>query len=157
MVIYVGTDHAGYGLKDALITFLSRQGHEVIDKGAFEYNEEDDYIDFSVPVAKAVSEDPKKTRGILLGATGQGETIVANRFPNVRAVTYYGNAKYVVDNESDIIVRSISHYDANILALGIRYLTEDDMINTVKEWLNLEFDGAEKYKRRISKIESIKI
>jgi len=157
MTIYVGSDHAGYGLKDALVDFLKRQGHEVIDKGAFNYNEADDYTDFTVLVAQAISKDPRKTtRGIILGATGQGETIAANRFPNVRAVTYYGKAEFVVNDESDIISRSRNHYDANVLALGVRYLTEDSMLNAVKDWLSISFDGEEKFIRRITKIDAIK-
>ena len=66
MKIFVGTDHAGYGLKEKLVSFLKIQGHEVIEKGAFTYDEADDYPDFSVAVAKEVAKDPNKTRGIIL-------------------------------------------------------------------------------------------
>src|SRR3989344_6706560 len=105
MKIFIGTDHAGYVLKEKLVSFLKLQGHEVIDKGAYEYNEADDYPDFVVPVAREVSKEPNKVKGIILGSTGQGEAIAANKFPHVRAVVYYGKAEPVVDNESDTIVR----------------------------------------------------
>ena len=91
MKIFIGTDHAGFGLKEKLLTFLKAQGHEVVDKGAYEYNEGDDYPDFVIPVAREVSQNPDNIRGIILGATGEGEAIAANKFPNVRAVVYYGD------------------------------------------------------------------
>ena len=99
MKIFIGTDHAGFGLKEKLLTFLKAQGHEVVDKGAYEYNEGDDYPDFVIPVAREVSQNPDNVRGIILGATGEGEAIAANKFPNVRAVVYYGDGNCVVDDE----------------------------------------------------------
>ena len=99
MKIFIGTDHAGYVLKEKLVSFLKLQGHEVIDKGAFEYNEDDDYPDFVIPVAKEVSKNPEGVRGIILGGTGEGEAIAANKFPHVRAVVDYGKAEAVVDDE----------------------------------------------------------
>lgn len=157
MKIFIGTDHAGYVLKEQLVTFLNGQGHEVVDKGAFEYNEGDDYPDFIIPVAREVSKDPENVRGIILGATGQGEAIAANKFPHVRAVVYYGESKCVVDDEADVIVRSREHNNANVLSLGARYLTEETMIHAVKLWLDTEYSYGEKHVRRLGKIDQIKI
>lgn len=157
MKIFVGTDHAGFGLKEKLVTSLKLQGHEVIDKGAYEYNEHDDYPDFVIPVAREVSKDPYNARGIILGATGQGEAIAANKFPHVRAIVYYGEAKAVVDDEANIIVRSREHNDANILSLGARYLTEEGMVNTVTLWLNTRYSEDERHVRRLSKIDKINV
>lgn len=157
MKIFIGTDHAGYVLKEKLVSSLKLQGYEVIDKGAFEYNENDDYPDFVVPVAQEVSKDPNNTKGIILGSTGQGEAIAVNRFPHVRAVVFYGKAKPVVDNESDIIVRSREHNNANILSLSARYLTEDTMMEAVNLWLNTPFSFDERHVRRLTKIDQIKI
>lgn len=157
MKIYLGTDHAGFGLKERLLPFLRRQGYEVEDKGAFEYVETDDYPDFVIPVAKAVSQDPENTRGIILGATGQGEAMTANKFPNVRAVVYYGKAKCIVDDEADIITRSREHNNSNILSLAARYLTEEMMFEAVKLWLNTPFSEGERHIRRLEKIDKIKI
>ena len=155
--IFVVTDHAGYVLKEKLISSLKLQGYEVIDKGAYEYNEEDDYPDFVVPVAKEVSKNPDTTKGIILGATGEGEAIAANRFPNVRAVAYYGQSECVVDDEADIIVRSRRHNNANILSLGARYLTEEKMMKAVNLWFNTPFSGEERHVRRLTKIDKISI
>jgi ribose 5-phosphate isomerase B len=157
MKIFIGTDHAGFGFKEKLISFLQGHGYEVVDKGAYEYNEGDDYPDFIIPVAREVSKDPDNTRGIIVGATGEAEAVVANKFPHVRAMVYYGNAKCVVDDEADIIVRSREHNNSNILSLGARYLTEEDMINSVNLWLKTEYGGGEKHVRRLAKIDAIKI
>jgi len=156
MKIYIGTDHAGFGLKARLVSFLEIQGHEIIDKGAYSFHEEDDYPDFVGPVAQAISDDPVGSKGIIMGATGEGEAIVANRFPNVRAVVYYGKTECVVDFEADIIIRSRQHNDSNILSLGARYFTEDEMVDTVKLWLETPFSGEERHVRRIAKIEKIR-
>ncbi|KKP85795.1 ribose-5-phosphate isomerase [Candidatus Nomurabacteria bacterium RIFCSPHIGHO2_02_FULL_35_13] len=157
MKIFIGTDHAGYVLKEKLVSFLKLQGYEVIDKGAFEYEEKDDYPDFVIPVAKEISKNPDTTRGIILGGTGEGEAIAANKFPHVRAVVYYGKAKPLVDDESDIIIRSRQHNNSNILSLGARYFTEESMMDAVNLWLNTAFSKDEKHIRRLGKIDKIKI
>jgi ribose 5-phosphate isomerase B len=157
MKIFIGTDHAGYVLKEKLVSFLKLQEYEVIDKGAYEYNENDDYPDFVVPVAREVSKDPNKVKGIILGGTGQGEAIAANKFPHIRAVVYYGKVKPIVDNESDIVVRSREHNNSNILSLGARYFTEEEMMEAVSLWLNTPFSEDERHVRRLEKIEDIKI
>jgi ribose 5-phosphate isomerase B len=157
MKIFVGTDHAGYVLKEKLVSSLKLQGYEVIDKGAFEYNENDDYPDFVISVAREISKDPDGARGIILGGTGEGEAITANRFPHVRAIVYYGKATPIVDDESGILARSREHNNANILSLGARYFTEESMIEVVNFWLNAPYSGDERHVRRLAKIDAIKI
>ncbi|OGI82908.1 ribose-5-phosphate isomerase [Candidatus Nomurabacteria bacterium RIFCSPLOWO2_02_FULL_44_12] len=157
MKIFVGTDHAGYVLKEKLVTFLRGHGHEVVDKGAFGYNETDDYPDFVIPVAREISKDPDNSRGIILGATGQGEALAANKFSHVRAVVYYGEAPTVVDDEADIIVRSREHNNANILSLAARYLTEDMAITAVSKWLSTPYSNGERHIRRLGKIDKLDI
>ncbi len=157
MKIFIGTDHAGYVLKEKLVTSLEAQGHEVEDKGAYTYDEHDDYPDFVIPVAEEVSKDPDNVRGIILGATGQGEAIAANKFPHVRAVVYYGEADCVVDDEANIIVRSREHNNSNILSLGARFLTEEAMMVAVNAWLKTPYSGSERHVRRLGKIDDIKI
>ena len=151
MKIFVGTDHAGYVLKDKLVSSLKGAGHEVVDKGAFTYNEEDDYPDFSIPVAQEVSKNPDGVRGIIIGATGEAETIVANKFPHVRAVVFYGKSQSVVDDKADIIIRSRENNNTNILVLGARYLDEESMMAAVNLWLSTPFGGGEKHIRRFKK------
>ncbi|MBU1557710.1 RpiB/LacA/LacB family sugar-phosphate isomerase, partial [Patescibacteria group bacterium] len=115
MKIYIGSDHAGFELKDKLINYLISLDFEISDEGAFQYNETDDYPDFISKVAKKVSENPENSRGIILGGSGQGEAIVANRFEKIRAVVYYGG------NE-EVIKLSREHNDSNVLALGARFI-----------------------------------
>ncbi len=136
---------------------MQEQGHEVVDKGAFEYDEHDDYPDFIIPVAEEVSKDPVNARGIVMGATGQGEAIAANKFPHVRAVVYYGKADCVVDDEADIIVRSREHNNSNVLSLGARFLTEETMMAAVDAWLKTPYSKSERHVRRLAKIDAIKI
>ena len=157
MKVYIGTDHAGYVLKEKLVLSLKGQGYEVIDMGAFEYNEGDDYPDFVIPVAREVSKDPDSAKGIILGATGEGEAITANRFPHVRAVVYDGQSECVVDYEADIILRSRQYNNANILSLGARYLTEEKMVSAVNRWLNTPFSSEERHIRRLAKIDAINL
>lgn len=157
MKIFVGTDHAGYVLKEKLVSGLKLQGYEVVDKGAFEYNENDDYPDFVVPVAREVSKDPDRVKGIILGSTGQGEAMAANRFPHVRAVVYYGKAPPVVDDESDIVVRSRQHNNSNVLSIGARYFTEESMMEAVNLWLDTPYSGDPRHVRRLAKIDAIKV
>lgn len=160
MKIYIGTDHAGYVLKEKLVSFLRAQGHEVIDEGAYTYDENDDYPDFVSKVARAVSKDEPdstKVRGIILGGTGQGEAITANRFPHVRAIVYYGKVTPVVEDESGILARSRKHNDANVLSLGARYFTEEDLMEIVNYWLKAPYSGEERHIRRLKKIDNLKI
>ena len=157
MKIYIGTDHAGYVLKESIVSSLKLQGYEVIDKGAFDYNENDDYPDFVVPVAREISNNPDGAKGIILGGTGEGEAIAANRFPHVRAAVYYGKSECVVDNESDIILRSRQHNDANILSLGARYFTAENVMSVINLWLRTPFSGDERHVRRLEKIDQIDI
>lgn len=156
MKIYIGSDHAGFGFKEKLIPYLKELGHEVKDKGPFEYNEEDDYPDFIIPVAREVSMHPNEVRGIVLGGSGQGEGMAANKFHNVRATVYYGQGQCVVPEEHESIIRiSRADNNANILALGARFITEEEMKEAIKEWLDTPFKNTEKYKRRITKMERI--
>ncbi|MEK7128053.1 MAG: RpiB/LacA/LacB family sugar-phosphate isomerase, partial [Patescibacteria group bacterium] len=113
------------------------------------------YPDFVIPVAEEVSKAPDTVRGIIIGATGQGEAIAANKFPNVRAVVYYGEARYVVNDESDIIVRSREHNNSNIISLGARFLTEEQALEDVNLWLKTPYTGTERHVRRLAKIDKI--
>jgi len=156
MKIFIGSDHAGFGLKEKLKSLLVSLGHTVEDKGAHEYNEGDDYPNFIIPVAREVSLHPNDVRGIILGGSGQGEAMAANKFRNVRAAVYYGQGEYVVKDESESIIRlSRLHNNSNILSIGARFVTEEDAEKAVKAWLETEFLTDPKYQRRIDKMERI--
>jgi ribose 5-phosphate isomerase B len=151
-VIHIGADHAGFYLKEALVSYLKKLNYQVVDHGAHFYDEFDDYPDFVAPVGKAVSDRPNSVKGIVVGGSGQGEAMVANQFPNVRAVVFYGNKIF---QNSDIIKLSRQHNDANVLSLGARFLTTREAKNAVKTWLTTAFLGDYKYVRRIKKTEKV--
>ena len=155
MKIFVGSDHAGFGLKQALIPYLQEMGHEVVDKGAAEYDEKDDYPDFVIPVAREVSMHPNEVKGIVFGGSGQGEAMCANKFRNVRATVYYGRGNSLVNEGESIIELSRQHNDANVLSFGARFITEDEMKERVRTWLATPFSEIERHKRRIEKINKI--
>ena len=140
--ILIATDHAGFELKESLKLFLGELGYEIEDKGAYEYHSEDDYPDFIKLVASAVSENPNELKGLILGGSGQGEAITANRFKNVRAIVY--NSPNL-----EIIKLSREHNDANILSVGARFLTEEQAKEAVKLWLKSPFSEDERHIRRI--------
>ena len=102
MKILIATDHAGFELKEKIIVFLKTLGYEVKDFGAYSYNPKDDYPDFMIPLAEEVSKD-SEAKGIILGGSGQGEAIVANRFKKVRLtcnknkIKYYSKFGFVVE------------------------------------------------------------
>ena len=113
------------------------------DFGAFSYDENDDYPDFVKLAAEAVSKNPSD-RAIVLGGSGQGEAMVANRYKGVRAAVLY---KF----DEGIIKLFREHNDANVLSLGARFLEEKDALRVVELWLNTPFSGEERHSRRIAK------
>lgn len=157
MKILIASDHAGFEMKEALKAFLESLQYEVKDFGAFSYDENDDYPDFVIPLAKEISAN-LNFKGIILGGSGQGEAICANRFPNVRAVVFNGPLNHVTESgeKKDEIILSREHNDANVLSLGARFLSIDEAKDSVKLWLATEFSGEEKHLRRIQKIENLK-
>lgn len=147
MKIYLATDHAGFQLKEKVKEFLQKNGYEVEDCGALQFDKSDDYPDFISKVAAAVSKDPENSRGIIFGGSGQGEAIVANKYPHVRAVVYYGGPE-------EIITLSREHNDANILSIGARFVDEG-VLSLIKLWLEVPFAHEERHVRRIEKIKKI--
>ncbi|MBI2557735.1 RpiB/LacA/LacB family sugar-phosphate isomerase [Candidatus Woesearchaeota archaeon] len=146
--IFLGSDHAGFELKEEIKKYLKSLNFEVEDEGPHKLDHEDDYPDFIVPVAKKVAQDPKNHRGIIFGASGQGEAIAANKIKGVRAALYYGG-------NIDIVRLSRTHNNANILSIGARFLKKDEAIEAIKIWLNTDFSNEAKHIRRINKIDGI--
>lgn len=145
-MIYFAADHAGFELKEALVAYVAGLGYEVEDCGAFSLDPNDDYPAFMQKAGDAVAASPLAHKAIILGGSGQGEAIVANRIPGVRAVVYYGG--------NPAIVRlSREHNDANVLSLGARFLTLDEAQNAVRLWLDTDFSGDERHIRRIAAID----
>lgn len=146
MRIYIASDHAGFELKKILVSHLELMGHVVTDKGAYELNPTDDYPDFVALVAEAIT-DGEADFGVVLGGTGTGEAIEANRLFGVRAAVYYGGPE-------EIIKLAREHNDANILSLGARFISEDEAKRAVDLFLDTKFSGDERHKRRILKLDN---
>jgi ribose 5-phosphate isomerase B len=144
MKMHLATDHAGLELKDKIKLHLIELGHEVIDHGAYEYDALDDYPDFIFPCAKAVAED-QESRGIILGGSGQGEAMAANRIKGIRAAVFYNGPE-------EIIKLSRQHNNANILSLGARFMTEEEIYRIIKIWFDEDFKGG-RHQRRIEKLD----
>ncbi len=152
--IYIASDHAGYELKESLNVFLKERGIETEDCGTFVIDPADDYPDYILPMAAKVAQD-KGSYGIAIGASGQGEAMVANRVKGARAAVYYGQAHQPqTDAEGkslDMLASTRAHNDANILALGARFISTEEAKVAVIAWLEVAFSGDERHKRRIAK------
>jgi ribose 5-phosphate isomerase B len=149
MNIYLSSDHGGFELRNTLETYLISLGYTVTDMGPESYDASDDYPDMIAPLAALVSEKAKKGEevfGIILGGSGQGEAIVANRFSHVRAGVFnYDNLELVK------LLRD--HNDANVLSLGARFLSEDTAKQAVKLFIETPFSHDERHERRIKEID----
>jgi len=143
--IFLGADHAGFYLKEEVKKYLQDSGADIEDEGTHSFSPDDDYPDFIIPVAKKVAEAPENNKGIIFGASGQGEAIAANKIKGVRAAVFYGGSM-------EIVKLSRTHNNANILSLGARFLTKDETITAIKLWLKTDFSNAVRHIRRIKKI-----
>ena len=161
MKIYIGADHAGFELKEKLKEYVGGLGYEVEDKGAFSFDKEDDYPDFIKPVAEAVSID-KESKGIVIGGSGFGEAMSANRVKGARALVFYGPmlAKGAVDAEGrqstdkyEIIKLSRMHNNANIISFGSRFITDEEAKEATRIFIETKFSGDERHLRRINKLD----
>jgi len=146
MKIHLATDHAGLDLKNTIKNHLIEKGHDVKDHGAHEYDAEDDYPDFIFPCARSVA-DEKESRGIILGGSGQGEAMAANRIKGCRAAVFYNGPK-------EIVTLSREHNNANILSLGARFMDEKDIFDVIDIWLQEPFEGG-RHQRRIEKLDML--
>jgi ribose 5-phosphate isomerase B len=142
--VYIASDHAGFELKEALVSFLSERGYEVADLGPATFEAHDDYPDTIGVLARAVEGD-RAALGIAVGMSGQGEAISANRLPGVRAAVYYGGNK-------EILTLSRQHNDANVLSLGARFVPIEEAKEAVLLWLQTDFSNEERHVRRIAKL-----
>lgn len=154
--IHLATDHAGFQHKEVIKTYLENKGYSVIDHGAPMYSPEDDYPIYiqkaAIEVSKAsedIEENPN-TMAIILGGSGQGEAVVAGRFPYVRTTVCYGGAQ-----AKEIVILGREHNNANILSLGARFIQTADVLELVDTWLHTGFSKEMRHIRRIKEIEKI--
>ncbi len=144
--VVLAADHAGFKLKEELKVYLKEKGFDLEDCGAFSFDPSDDYPVFVAKAAKIVSENPGQIKAVIMGKSGQGEAMTANRFKQVRAAVYYGG-------NLEIIKLSREHNDANVLSLAAGFLTFDQAKEAVELWLNTPFSGEKRHLRRINKID----
>lgn len=144
MKIHIASDHAGFEMKNFLKNELVTQGYDVIDYGPKSLDINDDYPDFILPCAQAVGADDASF-GVILGGSGEGEQIIANKVDGVRAIEYYGK-------NPEIIKLGREHNDANILSLGARFLNNDEALSAVKLFIETNFTNEDRHTRRVEKI-----
>ncbi|MFA4833797.1 MAG: RpiB/LacA/LacB family sugar-phosphate isomerase [Patescibacteria group bacterium] len=144
-MIYLASDHAGFELKKEIASFLKQANLDFIDIGPHRYDESDDYPDYIIPAAQKVAENPDGNKGIILGGSGQGEALAANKVKGVKAALFYGGPK-------EIVSLAKTHNNTNILSLGARFLDKEEAIGAVKLWLETGFSNEARHKRRIKKI-----
>jgi ribose 5-phosphate isomerase B len=139
MRVHIGSDHAGFELKNYLITALTEDGHELVDHGPETYDAEDDYPVYCIPAAEAAVADPESL-GIVVGGSGNGEQIAANKVVGTRAVLAY-------NLETARLGRQ--HNDANVIGIGARMHTEEEALEMVRLFLSTPFSGDPRHARRI--------
>jgi len=142
MRVHIGTDHAGFDTKNAIVAVLTARGYEVVDHGADAYDSEDDYPVYILPAAEAVVADPGSL-GIVLGGSGNGEVIAANKVRGARAALVHSH---------DTAVLARKHNNANIASLGARMHSREQAIDLVLAFLTTEFSGSERHQRRLDLI-----
>lgn len=147
MRIYLGSDHRGFELKEVLKEWLVDEGHEVEDVGAFVFNPDDDYVDFALKVAESV-EGSREDRGILLCGSGHGVEMVANRFPNVRAILGFND---------EVTKQGREHEDANVLVLPADWISPDEATERAKIFLETGKDEGINYVRRRGRVANLAI
>jgi ribose 5-phosphate isomerase B len=140
MRVYLGSDHAGYDVKQRLVEHVRALGHEPIDCGPHRYDPEDDYPVYVLRAAEGVAGDPGSL-GVVLGGSGNGEAIAANKVPGIRAALAWSEETARLGRE---------HNDANVVSLGARMVPADDALRFVETFLATPFSGEERHARRLA-------
>ncbi|MET8146528.1 ribose-5-phosphate isomerase [Sphaerisporangium sp. NPDC005288] len=142
MRVYIAADHAGYELKNHLVSWLKEHGHDVVDDGPFVYDAEDDYPAFILRAAEGVVNDPGSL-GIVIGGSGNGEQIAANKVRGVRAALAWSEQTASLSRQ---------HNDANVISLGARMHSLEEATRFVEVFLSTPFSGEQRHQRRIDQI-----
>ncbi|MCW7945290.1 ribose 5-phosphate isomerase [Streptomyces hygroscopicus] len=139
MRVYLGSDHAGFELKNHLVEWLKAVGHEPVDCGPHIYDAQDDYPPFCLRAAERTAGDPDSL-GIVIGGSGNGEQIAANKVKGVRAALAWSEETASLGRQ---------HNNANVVAVGARMHTQQEATKFVETFLNTPFSGDERHVRRI--------
>lgn len=144
-MIYLASDHGGFELKEQIKDWLTDNNYQYEDLGAKSLDPGDDYPDYVIPLAKMIAHHPHDL-GIILGRSGNGEAITANKVKGVRAAVCFNEKMAEKARDSN---------DANILSLGADYLSIESALKIVKTFLETSFSKAERHTRRLNKIEEL--
>jgi len=139
MRVHIGSDHAGLEIKEQLIDWLRDRGDDPVDHGPFVYDALDDYPVFCLRAARGVVDDPG-SMGIVFGGSGNGEQMAANKVRGIRAALVWSEATAVLARE---------HNDANVISVGARQHTNEEMLHLIDVFLSTAFTGEERHVRRI--------
>jgi ribose 5-phosphate isomerase B len=142
MRVHIGSDHAGLDAKKSLVAALSERGHEVVDHGPYDYDALDDYPPFCLATGAAVVAD-RGSLGIVLGGSGNGEQIAANKVDGVRAALVWSE---------QIAQLAREHNDANVMSIGARMHSEEELLGFVQVFLSTPFSGDDRHLRRIGQL-----
>lgn len=142
MRVHIGSDHAGLSTKQFLVTALAERGHEVVDHGPHEYDALDDYPPFCLATGAGVVADPGSL-GVVLGGSGNGEQIAANKVDGVRAALVWSE---------EIAKLARQHNDANVISIGARMHSEEDVLAFIEAFIATPFSGDDRHVRRISQL-----
>lgn len=142
MRVHLGCDHAGYELNQDLMSWLVELGHEPFDHGPTEFDAEDDYPAFCIAAASAVVADPG-SMGIVVGGSGNGEQMAANKVNGIRAALVWSD---------DTAALARQHNDANVISLGFRQHSVDECKRLIKIFLDTPFSGEARHVRRIGQL-----
>ena len=145
MRVAIGSDHAGFPLKETVVTRVEALGHTAVDLGAHEYDANDDYPDFAFAVAQAVTEG-RADRGVILCGSGVGASIVANKVRGARAA---------VCHDTYSASQGVEHDDMNVLCIGARIIGSSLAEGIISAFLAAEFSGDERHARRLEKVKAI--
>src|SRR6187401_3237535 len=140
--VHLGSDHAGFELKRTLVDWLGAHGYEPVDHGPLAYDGDDDYPPYVLAAAAAVAAEAGSF-GIVLGGSGNGEAIAANKVPGIRAALAWTETTARLARE---------HNDANVLSLGVRQYSADEAIEFVATFLETPFSGEERHVRRLAQV-----
>jgi ribose 5-phosphate isomerase B len=140
--VYLGSDHAGYDLKQRLVDRLRELGHEPVDCGPHAFDPEDDYPPYVLLAASRTAQDPESL-GIVIGGSGNGEAIAANKVPGVRCALAFSDDTAKLGRE---------HNNANVLSLGARMYDEATAVRFAELFLETPFSEADRHVRRIEQL-----
>ena len=148
MKILLASDHAGFELKNKIKEYLETEGFTLEDMGAHVLIPDDNYPEIMIPVAMRILHDPENYTAIIFGKSGNGEAMICNRLPGIRAVVYHGK-------NLEIIRLAREHNDANVLSIGAGFVEFEEAREAVRLWISTPFSKEPRHIKRIEMLDNI--